>query len=381
MIQISLKNNCLLVAIVLMLSAISSSTYAQDVPLSIHEQASDTQITLTLPRGIAAKTFSLKNPPRLVVDVPNAGKKPTINWPSNYQGTLINKIRSGQYNANTGRIVLELTKDFKFASQQHGTELKLLVTPYGKQQATSNQPSWQQQSTPPKPKKKTIVLDAGHGGQDPGARGNNGTKEKDLVLSFAKELKKTLDDTGKYRVLLTRDGDYYIALRDRIAFARKENADIFISLHADSGSSTARGLSVYTLSETASDKEAAALAEKENKSDIIAGVNLGAHDKEVANILISLAQRETNNQSTILADTLVSSLQNQDMSLLNRPHRFAGFAVLKAPDIPSVLIEIGFISNSEEEKVLNKPAYRSKLAKGLTKALQHYFDTTSHAFE
>ena len=155
-------------------------------------------------------------------------------------------------------------------------------------------------------------------------------------------------------MILTRDGDYYIALRERLAFARNHDANMFLSIHADSASSKARGLSVYTLSETASDKEAEALAEKENKSDIIAGVDLGDHDRDIADILISLAQRETNNQSSILADTLVTSLGNQKIRLLNRPHRHAGFAVLKAPDVPSVLIEIGFLSNRAEEKTLNK---------------------------
>lgn len=379
MLQLFHKNSYLRAIFFIWICLLPISVHAQNVALSVIDTAEGVELMLTLPAGANAKTFSLDGPPRVVVDIPNAGSKPSANLP-NDGGGLIRTLRTGQYNAHTGRIVFELSHAFKMTSRQQANQLSILVSPHGKEVAKAHT-NINQAPPPPKPEKKVIVLDAGHGGQDPGALGKGGTKEKHLVLKFTKELKDELERTGKYKVVLTRDGDYYIALRERLAFARKHKADIFISLHADSASSAARGLSVYTLSENASDDEAAALAKRENKSDIIAGVDLGNHEKDVADILISLAQRETNNQSIILADTLVASLENQSVNLLTRPHRYAGFAVLKAPDIPSVLVEIGFLSNREEEKALNQSSHRKKLAQGLTKAITHYFETTSKAFE
>lgn len=380
MYQFLYKNNILRILVIFTCCALALPAFAQHVPVSVERQGDGVHLSFTLPYGAQAKTFSLNNPPRLVVDVPNVGKAPVINQSGSHESVL--NIRSGQFNANTGRIVVELRRQFTMSHHQNGTNLSVTIRPHGSVVATEPSGTPQPKALPKpalKPEKKIIVLDAGHGGQDPGAMGKDGTKEKNLVLKFTHELKDKLEASGKYKVVLTRAGDYYIPLRERVAYARKHSADIFMSIHADSASSAARGLSVYTLSENASDDEAAALAAKENRSDIIAGVDLGEHDKDVANILISLAQRETNNQSAILADTLVTSLQNQGIGLLTRPHRFAGFAVLKAPDVPSVLIEIGFISNRDEEKALNKSSHRSKLASGLLKALDHYFEHTSKA--
>lgn len=371
------KNSGLSVCLFALSLWLPSLAWAQTIPLTITDQGEAVRVEMQLPPGTRAKSFSLKQPPRLVVDVPNQGSKPELVVSNQNHGDLVRQWRSGQFNATTGRIVLELGRQFNMVSSQQGNMLVVLLTPHGDVVPAQKA----QEPEPPKPEPKIIILDAGHGGKDSGALGKHGTKEKDLVLTFVKQFKTTLERTGKYKVVLTRAGDYYIPLRERLAFARKNKASIFLSLHADSASADARGLSVYTLSDTASDKEAAALAAKENRSDIIAGVDLEHHDKDVANILISLAQRETNNQSAILADTLVTSLGGQGIALLNRPHRFAGFAVLKAPDVPSVLVEIGFLSNSDEEKALNKDSYRSKLASGLAKAIEHYFDSTSHAFE
>ena len=225
-------------------------------------------------------------------------------------------------------------------------------------------------------KKKIIVLDPGHGGKDPGAIGYSGVYEKNITLAM--ELKVILEKEG-YKVHLTRSTDIFIPLRDRVKIARKYNADLFMSIHADSAvNRSAKGLSVYTLSETASDKEAAALAERENKADVVAGLNLLEHSKEVSDILINLAQRETMNRSSEFASFMVQEMR-KSVKLRDNTHRFAGFAVLKAPDVPSVLLEMGYLSNRTEERLLKQKDYRRKLAVSTSKAVEKYFDNMQHA--
>lgn len=225
-------------------------------------------------------------------------------------------------------------------------------------------------------RKPLIIIDPGHGGKDPGAVSKDRKREKDVVLSLSKSLKKELEKTGRYRVKLTREGDYYIRLRDRVKFAREHGADLFISVHADSlPKSTARGASVYTLSEKASDAQTAKLAARENNADLIAGVNLSVEDDEVADILLDLATRDTMNQSKFFANTLVTSLRNQGVKTLSNTHRYAGFAVLKAPDIPSVLVEAGFMSNAAEAALLTRERYQKQIAAALAKGIAHYFET------
>jgi len=222
-------------------------------------------------------------------------------------------------------------------------------------------------------KRKVIVIDPGHGGADPGALAPSGAYEKDITLAAAKDFKRRLEATKRYDVHLTRDTDTFIRLRDRIAIARAKNADLFLSLHADTLSSKGvRGLSVYTLSEKASDKEAADLADKENKADLIAGIDLTSENPNVTNILIDLAQRETMNESARFAGHLVGELRAVS-KVLPQAHRFAGFAVLKAPDVPSVLLEMGFLSNPDDEKALTSPVYRARMADSLVQAVNRFF--------
>ncbi|MEW5726345.1 MAG: N-acetylmuramoyl-L-alanine amidase, partial [Pseudomonadota bacterium] len=218
-----------------------------------------------------------------------------------------------------------------------------------------------------------VVIDPGHGGVDPGAIGVSGAYEKHITLAVARELKEQLEKTGRYKVHLTRDRDIFIRLRDRISIARQVGADLFISLHADAVQNPQiRGLSVYTLSQNASDSEAQALAEKENKADLIAGIDLSHESADVANILIDLAQRETMNRSAVFAGGLVDEM-GRTTTLLGNTHRFAGFAVLKAPDVPSVLVELGYLSHAEEERSLRQAAYRQKMAKSITRSVDAYF--------
>jgi N-acetylmuramoyl-L-alanine amidase len=198
--------------------------------------------------------------------------------------------------------------------------------------------------------------------------------DKNITLAVAKQLRDQLLATGRFRVVLTRDKDVFIPLRDRFKIARDKNADLFISLHADSvPGGQARGASVYTLSDKASDAEAEALAAKENKSDVIAGVDLSKENQTVSGILIDLAQRETINLSSRFASILVNDLSN-DTVMRQNSHRFAGFAVLKAPDVPSVLLEMGYISNDTDERLLTDPKHQKELAGSITRAIEDYFD-------
>jgi N-acetylmuramoyl-L-alanine amidase len=222
--------------------------------------------------------------------------------------------------------------------------------------------------------KPLVVIDPGHGGVDPGAISLTGAFEKNIVLALAHEVKAHLEASGKVRCQLTRDHDVFVALRDRVASARAAHADLFVSLHADTvADPDIRGLSVYTLSQTASDSEAQALADKENKADIVAGVDLSNESPEVTNILIDLVQRESMNLSAVFAGYVIHEVSRETQLLPQNTHRFAGFAVLKAPDIPSVLIETGYLSNERDEQLLRRPEYRAKLAAALARAIEHYF--------
>src|SRR5579862_3013437 len=233
--------------------------------------------------------------------------------------------------------------------------------------------------TVPLPKRQQIVIDAGHGGVDPGCIGRVGTYEKDIVLSTALDLARQLEATKRFKVVLSRSDDTFVSLEDRVARARAHNADLFLSIHADAlPIANARGASVFTLSEKASDKEAAAVAERENKSDLVAGLNFGTQDPEVNEILFDLTRRQTNNLSIRLAQRLVTELGHR-VKLLRNTHRSAAFAVLKAPDIPSALVEIGCLSNREEERSLCQPSYQHAVAGALLHSINDYFDLVAKA--
>ncbi|HWE71634.1 MAG TPA: N-acetylmuramoyl-L-alanine amidase [Stellaceae bacterium] len=223
------------------------------------------------------------------------------------------------------------------------------------------------------PKPYTVVVDAGHGGVDPGCIGRTGTYEKDVVLDTALRLARGLEATKRYKVSMSRHTDDFVTLEDRVIRARNLNADLFISVHADAlPERSERGASVFTLSEKASDKEAAMVAERENKSDLVAGVKYTA-DPQVNEILFDLARRQTNNLSLQLAQKLVSELGHR-VRLLNHTHRSAAFVVLKAPDIPSALVETGCLSNADEERDLRNANYRQMVSGALLNSVNAYFD-------
>jgi N-acetylmuramoyl-L-alanine amidase len=226
---------------------------------------------------------------------------------------------------------------------------------------------------PRQPGRKVIVLDPGHGGLDPGASSKAGTLEKDVVLAFARVVKDRLEATRRYSVFMTRDSDTFVSLADRVRFARRHHADLMIAIHADAlRGPTVRGATVYTLSEKASDAEAQALAEKENGVDILAGVAHAEDSEQIAGILIDLTQRETKNSSVFLARRLVRQFAPVTL-MTGRPHRSAGFRVLKAPDVPSVLLELGYLSNHADERLLASSDWRRRMAEAMLGAVDAYF--------
>lgn len=347
------------------------------------------------PRGyrlvidLAAATQSVflkhvKNPPIEIV-VASRGdfakpKKPIQSMPSTKAPTVARPkgpeviSRSPRAVAKSNKSAapkLIMTKPTKVVIKKPGHEVKKLIAAF--------RPPPRKPASRPRNDKKVIIVDSGHGGADPGTIGKSGIYEKHITLAMARELTKQLNATGRFKAIMTRDRDIFIPLRKRVKIARDSSANLFLSLHADAVKNTRiSGPSVYTLSENASDKEAAALAEKENKSDLIAGMDLSHESQEVANILIDLAQRESMNQSARFATQLVKDLKRRT-KLLRNTHRFAGFAVLKAPDIPSVLIEMGFLSNRNDERLLQTAGYRKKFSAGIVAAIESYFSQVEEA--
>ena len=361
----------------------------QDIRLGT-QSGSTIRVVIDLSEKVNFKIFPLKDPDRVVIDLPSTTF--AIKEKDLPKKDYLNTIRLGITDSKAARVVLEfnrgviIKRSFVLAPQSGFqwrlvVDLDLMAKTDGLKQVTAEwyDNSVAEEKSPrktdqiqPQPK-PLIVLDPGHGGKDPGAIGVSGVYEKHLTLAMVKQLKTLLEKTGRYRVKLTRDTDVFISLYARRRFARSVNADLFISIHADSiNKPKTRGLSVYTLSEKASDKEAEKLAESENKVDLIAGIDLSGETQEVTDILIDLARRETNNHSSFFAEKLMDEIRTE-IQVLPNSHRFAGFAVLKSPDVPSVLMEMGYLSNKEEERLLRQPSYREKLAKATVRAVDSYF--------
>lgn len=384
-------------------SAADSAAASGITSMRIGQGVGSVRIVFDADRKFDYKVFLLNEPKRLVIDTFDVKVSPEIEKYVD-KNNLVTKTRLGSVGTDGIRIVFDLQKpaivkkafmlapqsnfgwrfviDVSIASEREFTSK--ICSKYALSNENSFAGSYSSSSSKSSSKAKTvnkkkiIVLDPGHGGKDPGAIGYSGVYEKNITLAMAKELKVILEKEG-YKVHLTRSTDIFIPLRDRVKIARKYNADLFMSIHADSAvNRSAKGLSVYTLSETASDKEAAALAERENKADVVAGLNLLEHSKEVSDILINLAQRETMNRSSEFASFMVQEMR-KSVKLRDNTHRFAGFAVLKAPDVPSVLLEMGYLSNRTEERLLKQKDYRRKLAVSTSKAVEKYFDNMQHA--
>jgi len=360
--------------------------------LRLGESGSGTRFVIDIDSHVDAEVYTLDDPYRLVIDLPASDFATESQGRGDGKG-LVAQYRYGRFDAGTSRVVLDLERPARlersFTLKPQGPYSYRLVfdlvsTTKRNFAANIRKPSrvaaapQGQSRVSPSPEvrladsRKVVVIDAGHGGIDPGAPGANGHPEKAVTLAVAQRAAALLRASGRYDVVLTRTSDVFIDLRERVEIARRNKADLFISLHADSlDNRSVRGATVYTLSETASDKEAAALARRENRSNILAGLNL-EYQPEVANILIDLAQRETMNFSARFANYLIPELQ-QRMTVRTNTHRFAGFVVLKAPDVPSVLVEMGFMSNSRDARFLSSSSGQQRIGESLVAAVDRYF--------
>ncbi|MFC7050636.1 N-acetylmuramoyl-L-alanine amidase [Emcibacter nanhaiensis] len=359
----------------------------------IGEHKGRTRFVLEMSKKVDFSIFTLADPNRIVIDIAE------VEWkigPGGADGDgFIARYRYGLFKQGTSRIVLDLKSPVKVdksfflpptKSKPYRFVIDLRKISQKEFAGTIRKPRQMTAATrPPQPvvestrsgrTKKLIVLDPGHGGHDPGNLGKNGSSaypEKTVALTAARTIKQELERTGRYEVILTRDRDIYVKHRARSHVAHAHQADLFISVHCDSiADSRVRGATVYTLSEKASDREAAALAARENKSDIIAGMDLEAEPDEVQGILIELLQRETMNLSSSFATELVGQLR-QSTLLRTRPHRTANLLVLKGLDVPSVLLELGYLTNSNDARLLMQKETQQKIGRSIVSAVDRYF--------
>ena len=364
-----------------------------------------TRVTLEHDRPISYTHMLVKDPERLVVDIEGIEFNSVLQTlPAKIidADPYIKLIRAGRNKPGVVRLVIELKGEIKpqvFSLKpvgEYGHRLVLDLYPgepvdplmallekprepeLKAEQKLGSRPAAEEAGKPAqKPEVArlvTIVLDPGHGGEDPGAIGRGGSHEKNVTLSVARRLKEKIDATPNMRSVLTRDGDYFIPLQSRVQKARRVQADLFVSVHADAFiKPTARGSSVFVLSETGASSSAARwLANKENSADLVGGVNLGVKDPYLARTLLDLSQTATINDSLKLGKDVLGELGR--INTLHKAHvEQAGFAVLKAPDIPSILIETAFISNPEEEKRLNDEAYQDQMAEAILRGIRRYF--------
>ena len=339
--------------------------------------------------------FSVKDPERLVLDLEGVELGPALAELHGKVATgdpYIDKLRVGRNRPGVVRLVIDLKAEVKpqvFTLKpvgEYGHRLVLDIYPLvapdplaalieadGKLPRTDREPA----KIPDKPRvarMATIVIDPGHGGEDPGARGRLGSREKDITLTIATRLKTLIDAEPEMRAVLTRDGDYYVPLQTRVDKARRVKADLFVSVHADAFIRPhARGSSVFALSERRATSEAARwLAKKENEADLVGGVNIDVKDKYLAQTLLDLSQTATIDHSLRLGSAVLGAL-GQVNTLHKAQVEQASFAVLKSPDVPSILVETAFISNPEEEKRLNDEAYQDQLARAILSGIKRYF--------
>lgn len=365
--------------------------------IDISSQAGQTHVSITRAApGLAPHIFALGGEkPRVVIDWPQAEWGVGQSHISQSGNGVVKHVRYARNGQAGLRVVFDLVSGAKLASHNVGaTHISLSMTaqdmPRQPQQAHPRKfsgavpyPRLSPQKHGVKPaalprqhvvaarKRPVVVIDPGHGGRDPGAIGKAGTHEKSITMKAASELKRQLDQTGRYDVVLTRSGDKYIAHEERLRIARAGGADLFISVHADSTkSSKARGASVYTLADRAKKRTKEVI----NTQNWIMDVDLTTQSDPVGDILVDLAQRKTNSQSELFADILVNKL-SRSTKLIGNSHRRAGYFVLLAPDVPAVLLELGFLSNAHDEKLLKSANHRRKVMGSVVTAINTYFDT------
>jgi N-acetylmuramoyl-L-alanine amidase len=336
-----------------------------------------TRAVLDLDRKTAYKLFTLQKPHRVVVDLTGSSVEIPLELDKEHAG-VITGVRYGNPDKDTLRVVFDLSESTDLKSfmldptAQYGHRLVIdLFTKSGEQKSTLvkyvtdiNEPD----------RDVVIAIDAGHGGEDPGAIGKKKTREKDVVLQIARKLKKTIDSEPGMRAVLTRDGDYYIPLRGRYEKARKARADLFVSIHADAfKKSSVQGSSVFVLSARGASSEfARLLADSENASDLVGGVTLSDKDDMLASVLLDLSQSATREASNKVANDILGALKRTGKTHKNHVGH-ANFMVLKSPDVPSVLVETAFISNPREEKRLTEKEFQQNMARAITRGVRDYF--------
>ncbi len=357
----------------------------------------DTRLVMDVTQSIGVRAFTLADPYRVVVDLPQTVFQLPAGAGNAARG-LIKAFRYGVVMAGGSRIVIDVTKPVRIErttilEPKDGQPARLILDlsatdrdAFLRQLALERASFRPSEATkglaaPVKPsgdERPLVVIDPGHGGLDTGTKAGGGEiLEKNVVLDFANALREQLEKRGRYRVMLTRTDDTFIPLTERVKFARSRQAQLFISIHADAlpkSEGDVQGATVYTLSDTASDAEAARLAEDENRSDVIAGIDLTKEPDDVADILFDLAHRETKTFSHGFAKVLVGEMKGA-MRLHKKPHKSAGFVVLKAPDVPSVLVELGYMTNKSDLKLLTSDAWRSKAAVTMAQAVEQFFRT------
>ncbi len=352
---------------------------------------SGSEIVLNFSKPVKSQVFAIgQGKPRIVIDVPTGDVN--INGKTLRKGPLtldgqggVKRMRLAMRDKGI-RVVLDLQDKASLKSHKlMGSNLAIRLNYSGPETQTRpaavSGPRYFKNSIPyPRlksssqavkpPRKPVIVIDPGHGGHDPGAIGVKGTKEKAITSAAAKELRKQLLATGRYRVMVTRSRDIYVDHEERLRIARAGGADLFISIHADSaGNKTARGASVYTLADRAKNRSKRIV----NNQNWIMDVDLAKQSDPVGDILVDLAQRTTETQSEQFADVLLKNLGGTT-HLIGNSHRRAGYFVLLAPDVPAVLLELGFLSNAKDEKLLNSSSHRKKVLRSVTRSINSYFD-------
>jgi N-acetylmuramoyl-L-alanine amidase len=381
-------------------AAPAAAASVNDIRVATHGDA--TRIVIDLSGPVSFRQITLAKPPRLAIDLPE------VDWTVGDDEVeravgMVKGYRFGQPRSGVSRIVVDVAQPFEIkqvfelppsghrgyrivtdlvetpVDVRHGHAVNGTVAPAAGSAAPRSTalmiPLPPERKPPPPSARRVIVLDPGHGGVDPGAIGRTSRVfEKDIALRMGLELRDQLEETGRYEVIMTRDDDRIVRLRDRLRIARESQAELFVSLHADSlvKAPKINGASVYTLSERASNKEAERLASKENRADILAGIDLSDQGDIVTEILIDLAQRDANNKSIKVAELLVEEFRGAT-NMARRQRAQAGFVVLKSPDMPSVLIELGYLSNPGDEKALADPAHIARLAAAVVRAIDRQF--------
>lgn len=368
----------------------SSDSFPVATDARLGGDETQTRFVMDFSRKIDLRAFTLADPYRVVIDIPQVVFQLPPKAGESGRG-LIKAFRFGLVMQGGSRLVFDLARPARIEkafvvdpTESAPARLVLDLAPtdrdaFLRRIVTDNHAARADLPRAEAPQagdsRPLIVLDPGHGGIDTGTKGPDGEEEKDIVLDFAQRLRDRVEKTGKYRVLLTRTDDTFVALADRVRIARDAGAALFVSIHADSlphGEGDAQGASIYTLSETATDSETARLAEKENRADVIAGVDLKTEPDDVAGILIDLAERETKSFSTQFAHKLAGEMKAVTR-MHKKPLKSAGFRVLRAPDVPSVLVELGYVSNRQDLQSLLSDTWRNRTADTMAQAIDAFF--------